>query len=155
MAASLRISLADAKQVISILELQGYVKPAGSGEWMTTLAGESVSGSREPRFTPERVLQALDELRRRIAEMSRNSRAPYKITKAVAFGDFMNDRARVQAADVGIQLRRKGRSTLDAVSQEESKQRAKVLKQLQGKGGTLLVRPFEEWMDERAHQDLL
>ena len=85
MADSLRIAVADAKRVIPILELQGYVKPAGTNEWMTTLSGEDVSGSKPPRFTRERVAQALDDLRRRIAEINRDSKAPYKIAEAVAF----------------------------------------------------------------------
>jgi hypothetical protein len=59
MADSLRISLSDAKEVIAVLELQGYVKPAGKGEWMTTLSGETVSGSKHPRFQRERIQEAL------------------------------------------------------------------------------------------------
>lgn len=42
MAKSLKISLADAKQVVSILELQGYVRAHGTTEIVTTVAGEGV-----------------------------------------------------------------------------------------------------------------
>lgn len=109
MADSLKIGVADAKRVIPILELQGYVKPAGANEWITTLSGDDVSGSKPPRFTRERVAQALDDLRRRIGEINWDSKAPYKITDAVAFGDFLGDRSRVQGAEVGIRLARKWR----------------------------------------------
>ena len=103
MADSLKISLSDARKVIPVLELQGYVKPAGA-EWMTTLSGETVSGSKPPRYTPARIEDALTSLRSRIAKINRDSKAPYKIAEAVAFGDCLSDRARVQSADVGIQL---------------------------------------------------
>jgi hypothetical protein len=45
------ISPLAAKQALAMLEMQGYVKPTGSKEWMTTSAGESVSlqnGSLQP-----------------------------------------------------------------------------------------------------------
>lgn len=108
LAKTLRISGADANRVIAILELQGYVKAAGNDGWMTTLSGEEVSGSRLPRFTRERVKQTLDDLRRRIAEINGDSRSPYKITEVVAFGDFLTGRPRVQSAEVGIALERRG-----------------------------------------------
>lgn len=151
MAGSLKIGVADAKHVIPILELQGYVKPAGANEWMTTLSGEDVSGSKPPRFTRERVAQALDDMRRRIAEINRDSKAPYKITDAVAFGDFLSDRPRVQSAEVGIQLeRRRG----DDADSETAVQRD-FLRQLHAKGGVIQVRPYERWMSERTHRSLL
>lgn len=96
MARSLNIDLADARRVISLLELQGYVNAAGHDEWMTTIAGEGLSASQPPRFTRERIEKGLEELRKRIAETNRHRAAPYRITKAVAFGDFLNDRVRVQ-----------------------------------------------------------
>lgn len=151
MADLLKISVADAKRVIPILELQGYVKPAGTNEWMTTLSGEEVSGSKAPRFTRERVAQSLDDLRRRIAEINRDSKAPYKITDAVAFGDFLTDRPRVQSAEVGIQLeRRRGED-----AESETAARRDFLRQLHAKGGVIQVRPYEPWMRERTHRSLL
>jgi hypothetical protein len=152
MADSLKIGVADAKRVIPILELQGYVKPAGANEWMTTLSGEDVSGSKPPRFTRERVAQALDDLRRRIAEINRDSNAPYKITEAVAFGDFLNDRPRVQSAEVGIKLERRESGADDA---GHGVQQRDFFRQLHAKGGVIQVRPYEPWMRERTHRSLL
>jgi len=154
MADSLKISVADAKHVIAILELQGYVKPAGSGEWMTTLSGEGASGSKPPRYTRKRVERALAELRSRIAEINRDSRVPYEIIEAVAFGDFQNDRPHVQNAEVGIQLVRRGADAA-AESAKEQKARQAFLERLQGKGGVVCVRPYKRWMSERTHADLL
>ncbi len=143
MADSLKIGVADAKRVIPILELQGYVKPAGSNEWMTTLSGEDVSGSKPPRFTRERVAQALDDLRIRIAEINRDSKAPYKITEAVAFGDFLSDRPRVQSAEAGIRLEPRGTGADDA---RDGVQQRDFLRQLRAKGGVIQVGPYEPWM---------
>jgi hypothetical protein len=56
MAKSLKISLAATKQAVAILEMQGYVKPTGSkGEWTTTPQGETVSGSKFPRYGRESI----------------------------------------------------------------------------------------------------
>jgi hypothetical protein len=155
MADSLKINVADAKHVIAILELQGYVKPAESGGWMTTLSGEDVSGSKPPRYTCERVERALTELRRYISERDHDPSAPYEIIEAVAFGDFLSDRPRVQSAEVGIKLVQRGPDSAEANSAQEAKAQRMFLKRLQGKGGVVRVRPYEKWMSERTHRDLL
>src|SRR5580704_11095375 len=80
LAKSLKISLAEAKQVLAALEMQGYIKPHGRDEWLTTLAGETVSGAKTPRFTPESIGEALAALRSRIKLVNQDSQAPYKIT---------------------------------------------------------------------------
>src|SRR6185437_8877662 len=49
MAKSLRVSVRGAKQIVPVLAMQGYVKSGnGSDEWITTEAGEAVSGSKSP-----------------------------------------------------------------------------------------------------------
>ncbi len=155
MAHSLRISLPDAAQVISILQLQGYVKPAQGNEWMTTLAGETVSESKIPRYKPERVEKALQDLGRRIGEVNRDARAAYRITEAVAFGDFLSGRARTQAAVVGVRLARRKSDDDEADSPQERNAQQAFLKLLQPRGGALRLARFEEWMRERAHRRIL
>lgn len=155
MAKSLRITVADADHVAAILQLQGYVKPAGTDEWMTTLAGEDVSKSKPPRFTPERIEEAVAELRRNIVASNRDSRSRYQIAVAVAFGEFLSGRARVQAAEVGIQLVRKQSNGSGADSAEEHKSQNLFLKNLKPKGSVLDVRPYENWMSDRTHLNLL
>jgi hypothetical protein len=154
-AKSLNVSIADAKQVIAVLELQGYVKAAGRDEWMATLAGEEVSGSKTPRLTPERVEEALTDLRSRIAQVNADKKAPYTITRAVAFGDFLNGGTRVQAAEVGIELKRRAPDADNAESATEHKAQTAFLKQLRARGGSVRLRPYEEWMSDRTHRDVL
>ncbi|MBV8864614.1 MAG: hypothetical protein JO210_04360 [Acidobacteriaceae bacterium] len=60
-----------------------------------------VSGSKSPRQSVE---QALDELRYRIKAFNDDSNAVYEISDVVAFGDFLSDAARFQAAEAGIRL---------------------------------------------------
>jgi hypothetical protein len=49
---------------MALLAAQGYVQRAsGTDEWMTTPAGESVSGAKPPRFTRESVEQAVESLK--------------------------------------------------------------------------------------------
>ncbi|MGH9736427.1 MAG: hypothetical protein ACRD8A_17800 [Candidatus Acidiferrales bacterium] len=155
MAKSLRITVDDAEHVAAILQLQGYVKPAGMNEWMTTLSGEDVSQSKSPRFTRERVEQAMADLRRRIVASNRDSRSRYHITKAVAFGEFLSGRPRVQALEVGIQLSRKRSDGADGNLAKERKEQKALLKSLTPKGGVVHINPFEKWMNDRTHLNLL
>src|SRR6266403_3588028 len=105
LAETLDIPASEAAKVITIMEMQGYVKPAeGACEWFTTPAGQTVSGSKLPHYTPERVVAALAALKERIAAARKDFKSPFKISAAVAFGDFLSDRARVQAPAVSIEL---------------------------------------------------
>jgi hypothetical protein len=155
MAKTLKISPGDARHVLAILELQGYVKSAGADAWLTTPAGEDVSGSQSPRYTPERVEQALSDLHRRIAELNRTPRAQYAITKAIAFGDFLRNEERVQPAEVGIQLMRQTLDDARCESGEDDQPQHAFLKRFQGRGALVRLRPYEKWMSDRTHRDLL
>ena len=85
---------------MAILKLQGYAGETGDNEWLTTAAGEIVSGSKQPRFHRESVYGALSTLFDRIAAINKDCKAGFKITEAVVFGDFLTGRANCQAADV-------------------------------------------------------
>lgn len=152
---TLRIGLPPAKEAIAVLELQGYIEPAAkSGKWRVTEQGEIVSGTKPPRFTRQSVEDALDGIRDRIKSANQDPQAPYKIAEAVAFGDFLRDAARVQAADVGIRLAPKSDS-LPIGSAQEHAAELDFLKQLRGKTALLHVIPYEDWMGSRSHQRLL
>jgi hypothetical protein len=153
LAETLDIPASEAAKVIAIMEMQGYVKAAQAArEWFTTPAGQSVSGSKLPRYTPERVAAALSSLKERIAAARKNFKSPFTISAAVAFGDFLSERPRVQAPDVGIELvKRTGAKT----SATDAKARLAFLKQLRGRNTPLNVQAYQEWMSKRSHQNLL
>jgi hypothetical protein len=157
LADTLKISRRDAEQVIALLAAQGYVKRAdGVNEWMTTPAGESVSGAKPSHFTRERVDQAIESLKERIKQVNKDSKAPFKITDAVAFGDFLlNDRQRVQAADVGIGLTRGDGGTSEPRSASAAQAERRFRSQLRGRTALLHVRPYADWMNKRSHLSLL
>ena len=145
---TLNISEQDAGGVLTILKLQGYVSETSDNQLLTTASGEIVSGSRPPRLVRERVDRALPELLDRIAANNSNRNADFKITRAVAFGDFLSGRANCQAADVGIELTpRDPAAGRDQVNN--------FLKQLRGKSQFLNIKPFEPWMSKRSHRRLL
>jgi hypothetical protein len=159
LAESLRVPAAEAANVIPIMEMQGYVKAVhGKPEWLTTPAGQTVSGSKQPRFTPERIASALAALKQRIAAARKDSRSSFQISKAVAFGDFLSDQSRVQAPDVGIELSPRKLPTSASVSAKvsatENKERLAFLKQLRGKNAPLNLQPYQEWMIKRSHGKL-
>jgi hypothetical protein len=145
---TLHISQPDANQVLTILKLQGYVCETGGNEFLTTASGEVVSGSKPPRFTRECVDQAVSELFDRIAAIDRDRHGEFKISEAVAFGDFLSGRSNCQAVDVGIELiPREPTSGQDRANN--------FLKQLRGKSLFLNIRPYEPWMGKRSHRRLL
>jgi hypothetical protein len=154
LAKTLKLSAADAKRVVEMLQLQGYIKPSGRA-WVTTPAGETVSGSKLPRYSRETVERALRELKLRINEANRDKRGSYKITDAVAFGDFLGDRPQVQAADVGISFVPRTPDEDGLKSAHEHASELSFLRQLKARSPMLNVRPYEEWMNARLHRKLL
>jgi hypothetical protein len=146
---TLKVARQDAEKILLLLQMQGYVQKNQDGQWLTTAAGEIVSGSKPPRFSRDSVEQAICTLTDRIAAINRDQRAEFKIAKAVAFGDSLLDRPSFQAAEIGIELSRRNR----AAKRDPAKER-EFLKQLGRKSRFLRIQPYEEWMSERAHRRL-
>ena len=157
LANTLKINRTDADRVIALLQAQGYVQPArANGEWLTTPSGETVSGAKAPRFGRESVEGALGSLRERIKEANRDPKGAFKIIGAVAFGDFLvKERARVQAADVGVQLARRGEHASDHRSASDAREERAFLRQLRGRAALLALRPYADWMRNRSNLNLL
>jgi len=150
LAKALKISLAEAKQAVLVLQLQRYIEPAGeTGKWRISEAGDVVSGAKPPRFTRASVEKALNKVRERLQVVNADTNSEYKITSAVAFGDFLADAARVQAAEVGIQLTTRN-SKESPASAKVYKTELAFLKQLRGKSTFLHIVPFEGWMRSRS-----
>src|SRR6266403_5763601 len=162
LADALKIDRREAERALAFLQAQGYVQPQGTkGQWITTPAGETVSGAKSPRFTPESVQQALTALKDRIRDNNKNRQAPFRITNAVAFGDFLlPDRARVQSADVGIRLarredsQRKNPSTVEPRSASDAKAERDFLRELRDKSTHVTLRAYADWMRRRSHVEL-
>jgi hypothetical protein len=163
LADTLKIPRREAEQALAFLQAQGYVQPAhqkgaarGNDQWITTAAGETVSRVKPPRFTRDSVEQALNALKDRIKQINKNPQAPYHVTDAVAFGDFLlPDRPRVQSAEVGIRLARRGAATNEPRSASDAQAERKFLLLLRAKSALLTLRPYADWMCHRSHRDLL
>jgi hypothetical protein len=147
--ATLKIARKDSDKILALLQMQGYVQKTQSGEWLTTASGEIVSDSKSPRFKPANIEQALTALSVRIADTNRDVHSEFKISKAVAFGDFLNRPSKCQAADVGIELRPRV-----AGKDRDKMEERNFLKQLAAKNKFLHAQPYEEWMSERPHRRL-
>ena len=150
---SLNIGAKDAKQILAILQMQGYVQQKDdTDEYLTTASGEAVSGSKLPRMKRESVEQALSTITGRIAAVNRDPRAKFSIQKAVAFGDFLSKRPQVQAADVGMMLT--PCTPLSGNEGNDEEERI-FLKQLQAKNRFVHIQRYQPWMSERSHRKLL
>ena len=96
------------------------------------------------------------ELADRIRSTNEDEDAPYLVNQAVAFGDFLTDSARVQAADVGIELQsRKAETDKDQMTATERAHQEEFLKQLRGRSTIIRTQPYAEWMSHRSHRKLL
>jgi hypothetical protein len=152
---ALKIGLPQAKEATVVLQLQGYIEPAGrTGKWRITEQGELVSGARSPRFNCQSVKDALAALRDRIKAVNADREAAYKVADAVAFGDFLRDQPRVQAAEVGIRLARRAGGEFAGSAREHAAERH-FLKELRGRTAMLRLELFEDWMSARSHLSLL
>jgi hypothetical protein len=122
----------------------------------TTPSGESLSGAKPPRFTRESVERAVESLKEQIKQVNKDPHAAFRITDAVAFGDFLlSDRPRVQAADLGIDLRARNEAASELLSASAAKAERQFLKQLRGKTALLHVIPYANWISKRSHLSLL
>jgi len=159
---TLGISREEAGRVVALLQMQGYVQPEShkAGEWITTPSGETVAGAKMPRFDRETVETALTSLEQRIEDVNKDRAAKFQIIRAVAFGDFLaKDRSRVQAAEVGIKLARKGREQSSGEinilhSAVEAREEQSFLRELRGRSALINLRNYSEWMGTRTHQKL-
>ena len=160
MASTLNIATKEAADALAVLQIQGYVRPV-AGEWMTTPEGEAVAGAKSPRYARASVEQAIAALRARMEEMNRDTAAEYKVTKAVAFGDFLSERPQVQAADVGVKLTKRKTATERSAGSEgvesavEQASQKKVLQKLRARTAMLNLHPHEEWMGHRSHRKIV
>lgn len=147
----LKLNGKQAEQVLAILEMQGYIAREND-HWLTTAAGETVSNSKKPQFSADSVSQAMDILKDRIDAVNRDKRSEFKITKAVAFGDFLNKGAQVQAADVGVELSR--RELSGDLDELEAKRQA-FMKDFRRKSRMFNMQIYRPWMSRRSHLNLL
>jgi hypothetical protein len=149
----LNIGAKGAKQILEILQMQGYVQQKDdTDEYLTTASGEAVSGSKLPRMKRESVEEALSTITERIEAINRDLRAKFSIRKAVAFGDFLSKRTQVQAADVGVMLTFR---TPVSSNEDNDEEEQTCLKQIQAKNRFVHVQRYQPWMSERTHRKLL
>jgi hypothetical protein len=132
--------------------MQGYVAKEGD-RWLTTAAGESISKSKKPQFSFASVTNALNALKERIEALNRDKRAEFKVTKAVAFGDFLTGRSQLQAADVGVEMSR--RASLSGDSEKADEQSKAFMDGLRRKSRLFSVQRYRPWMSQRSHRNLL
>jgi predicted transcriptional regulator len=156
MAETLGITAKKVSAVLPFLSMQGYVRQVGQkSEWMTTMAGATVSGSSIPHFLRESVERATESLAQRIKEFNKSSDSSFAINNAVAFGDFLRDLARVQAADVGILLNRKSKARAMAAVRDERTAGQALLNSLRNSSLLLHLSLYEDWMGARTHRKLI
>lgn len=159
-AKALNLNSGEVEQALAGMQLQGYIEPIDrTKKWRTTDAGRVVSGAKTPRFTRQAIEKALSLLTDRIRASNDIPNAEYTVSEAVAFGDFLTDRARVQAADIGLRLTPRrdplGKDTSGSSLVKEHKAEEAFLKQLRGKSALCHIEPYQDWMGKRSHQKLL
>ena len=84
--------------------------------------------------------------------MNLDRKSEFQVSDAVAFGDFLIGRSRVQVADVGIWLvARKARFG----EHNSTRKEISFLKQLRAKSALVQLHRYETWMSHRSHRRLV
>jgi hypothetical protein len=79
-------------------------------------------------------------------------KSEFLVSDAVAFGDFLIVRSRVQAADVGIRLvAHRGQAS----EHNSTRKEIAFLKQLRAKSALVQLHRYETWMSHRSHRRLM
>jgi hypothetical protein len=152
-----RVKPADVPQITATLEMLGYAEPVPGKKDIcrNTQSGNTVSGAKPPRFNRGRVLEALEELRTRAERMNADPASPFRVTELIAFGDFLDEHPKVQAADVGVGLSPKQSDQVMPATAAEHKREEHVLADLKAKSPMLHLQLIEDWMRKRSHQDMI
>jgi hypothetical protein len=153
----LKVKAGDAQQITATLEMLGYAEPVPGkrGVWRNTQAGNTVSRAKPPRFNRDRILDALDQLRSRAKQMNSDPASPFRVTELIAFGDFLDQHPKVQAADVGVGLSPRHSDQALPATAVEHKSEEHALADLKEKSPMLHLYLIENWMLKRSHRDLL
>jgi hypothetical protein len=150
MARALNIPEAEAEAAIPILQAAGYIEPAATGgRWIATEQADAVSGAKQPRFVRLAIEKAIAGLLDRVREWNAAHRSGTKVARVVLFGDYLSDRDRLQAAEIGVEFvqgREEGAAEKDAERQ--------AIKELKARSAMLNLRVLEPWMVARSHRAL-
>jgi hypothetical protein len=95
------------------------------------------------------IVQGLTALRTRIKCNNADRQATFRVTEAVAFGDFMLKRPLAHAADVGIALTKNGRSPTPRAAESA------LFKHFCGRQDFLHLTHYQPWISARLHQSLI
>lgn len=132
-ARSLKISIAEARQLVAMLLAAGYMEDHGKGRYRTTESGDTAAGAKPPRQRRGTVDKALGALVDRIRESD-------GVQRAIVFGQYLTDHDLIQAADVGI-----------ALATSDERQRRAQLKTLRARSPALNLHEFAPWMEHIRH----
>jgi hypothetical protein len=151
MAWALNIPEAEAKAAIPILQAAGYIEPAPSGGWwVATEQANAVSGAKQPRFVRTAVEKAIAGMLDRVREWNAADRSGTKVARVVVFGDYLSDRERLQAAEIGVEFADGGE---EGAAEKDAERQA--IKELKARSAMLNLHVLEPWMVARSHRVLL
>jgi hypothetical protein len=150
LARALNIPEAEAEAAIPILQAAGYIEPAATGgQWVATEQADAVSGARQPRFVRPAVEKAIAGLLDRVQEWNAAHRSGMKVARVVVFGDYLSDRDRLQAAEIGVEFAQGGE---EGVAEKDAERQA--IKELKARSAMLNLHVLEPWMVARSHRAL-
>jgi hypothetical protein len=141
----LGVNAGTAAEVVSALELAGYIEGAGNGRWRNTAEGNRVAGvSSAPPIKRATLQKNLDAFLGRIREVNSGARFPFRVEEAVLFGPFLTGKAdRVKNVDVAVRL---------APKQAGAAGDKQVRAFLKGRSRSIALFPLEDWVLRQPHR---
>ncbi len=149
MARTVNFPEAEAKSAVAMLQAAGYINAASGGRWVTTEQADVVSGAKPPRFTRSSVEKAISALLDRVRAWNAAHRSGINVARVIVFGDYLSDRDRLQAAEIGVEFAHGGEP---GAEEHETEQQA--IKELKARSAMLNLRVLEAWMLGRVHRVL-
>jgi hypothetical protein len=141
----LGVNAETAGEVVSALELAGYIEAEGRNRWRNTEQGNRAAGvTAAPPVKRATLQKNLDALLERIARVNSEDRFSFRVEEAVLFGPFLTSKAeRVKNVAVAVRLRPK---RPDAGSDAE------VRAFLKGRSRSIALFPLEDWVLRQPHR---
>ncbi len=149
MARTLNVPEAQAKSAVAMLQAAGYIRSAPAGRWATTEQADVVSGAKPPRLTRSSVEKAISALLDRVRARNAAHPSGMNVARVIVFGDYLSDRDRLQAAEIGVEFAHRGDRR---AAEHEAEQQA--VQELKARSAMLNLHVLEPWMVSRTHRVL-
>jgi hypothetical protein len=168
----------DLKQALATLESVGYIERVRGAKdtWQNTSSGNTVAGvSTAKPIKRETAADKLEEFVERAHKVNDDRRYLYRVARAVVYGPYLTDTAKLKNIDIAVDLQPKeknknrheqrmkeradeaaaGGKHFASFAKRRDWGRQEVLDMLKGRSRAIAIRDLTGWILGQPHKDLL